>query len=154
MVKWIHAYRLMDHNFWDVMMPANASWSWRKLLQISPMIQDHFLHRIRNGGNTSIWYDIWSDHGHLVNVISRRNIIRAGFDGNEKFCDYISMNGWIWPVTWRNEYPLLQTIAPPVLSIESDVVQWVDPSGYVSDFAVAKVWETISRSVFEHRQDR
>jgi hypothetical protein len=37
-VRWIHAYKLRDRNFWDVPCRGNKSWSWWKILQLRPLI--------------------------------------------------------------------------------------------------------------------
>ncbi|XP_071738847.1 uncharacterized protein [Rutidosis leptorrhynchoides] len=38
-VKWIHTYHLANHHFWEVPITATASWSWRKLMRIRPIIE-------------------------------------------------------------------------------------------------------------------
>ncbi|XP_071699771.1 uncharacterized protein [Rutidosis leptorrhynchoides] len=142
-IKWIHSYRLGERSFWDVMISPNASWSWRKLLHIRDFIKDHFVHKIGNGGNTSAWYDIWNDHGRLVNVLSRRNIIREGFNGNEMVCNIMHNGNFNWSATWLTEFPILNNIDPPCLTNKDDDVFWKDLNGIVSEYSVYKVWETI-----------
>ncbi|GJX48026.1 hypothetical protein Tco_0273216 [Tanacetum coccineum] len=41
-VKWIHAYKLMGHNFWDFLAHGNMSWGWRKLHQVRLIIRQFF----------------------------------------------------------------------------------------------------------------
>ncbi|XP_071727913.1 uncharacterized protein [Rutidosis leptorrhynchoides] len=142
-VKWIHSYRLEDRSFWDVMVSPNASWSWGKLLHIRDFIKDHLIYKIGNGGNTSAWYDIWNDHGRLVNVLTRRNIIREGFNGNEMVCNIMHNGNFNWLATWLTEFPIPNNIDPPCLTNKDDDVLWKDLNGIVSEFSVYKVWETI-----------
>ncbi|XP_071727851.1 uncharacterized protein [Rutidosis leptorrhynchoides] len=142
-VKWIHTYRLEDRNFWDVMVSPNASWSWRKLLNIRDLIKNHIVHKIGNEECTSVWYDIWCDQGRLVDVISRRNIVREGFNGNEKLCDFVVDGKLNWPSSWLAEYQSIQNIEAPSLFAKHDEVCWKLLNGNIREFSVAEVWETI-----------
>ncbi|XP_071694985.1 uncharacterized mitochondrial protein AtMg00310-like [Rutidosis leptorrhynchoides] len=56
-VQWIHSYRLSNRHFWDVPIPANASWTW---------------------------FDTWSSIGPIAEVVSRRDIAAIGLQSNAK----------------------------------------------------------------------
>ncbi|GKB75315.1 hypothetical protein Tco_0942210 [Tanacetum coccineum] len=40
-VKWINVYRLKGKNLWEVDYDCNASWGWRKLLELKEMTRPH-----------------------------------------------------------------------------------------------------------------
>ncbi|XP_071729411.1 uncharacterized protein [Rutidosis leptorrhynchoides] len=48
-----------------------------------------------------------------------------------------------WPSTWYTEFNAIQDVAPPILTDQSDIVQWRDCSGNWIDFSVSVVWDTI-----------
>ncbi|XP_071740587.1 uncharacterized protein [Rutidosis leptorrhynchoides] len=48
-VKWIHEYKLSRHNIWEVSVSADSTWSWRKLLQIRPIVRKFFMYQIGDG---------------------------------------------------------------------------------------------------------
>ncbi|XP_071712503.1 uncharacterized protein [Rutidosis leptorrhynchoides] len=48
-----------------------------------------------------------------------------------------------WPSTWYTEFNAIQDVAPPILTDQSDIVQWRDCSGNWIDFPVSVVWDTI-----------
>ncbi|XP_071708018.1 uncharacterized mitochondrial protein AtMg00310-like [Rutidosis leptorrhynchoides] len=142
-VKWVHTYRLANPNFWDVVMPNDASWSWRKMLNIRDIIHIHVVHKIGNGTTTNAWFDRWHPHGTIVEIVSRRNIVREGYNLNEKVCDVMHGSDLTWPSTWYTEFNAIQDVAPPILTDQSDIVQWRDCSGNWIDFSVNVVWDTI-----------
>ncbi|PWA56768.1 reverse transcriptase domain, Reverse transcriptase zinc-binding domain protein [Artemisia annua] len=81
-VKWIHTYRLRCRNFWDVPIRGNMSWSWRKILQIRPLVRQFVWYNIGNGLKASAWFDKWCSVGPLSLIVSSRDIHRAGFTSN------------------------------------------------------------------------
>nr|GEZ05522.1 hypothetical protein [Tanacetum cinerariifolium] len=87
-VKWIHVYKLKNRSFWDIPYHGKMSWSWRKLLLLRPLIQEFIWSCIGDGRTTFTWFDKWCDVGPLSNIISSRDITRAGFNHAFKVHDY------------------------------------------------------------------
>ncbi|GJT59129.1 retrovirus-related pol polyprotein from transposon TNT 1-94 [Tanacetum coccineum] len=54
-VKWIHEYKLKGRSFWEVPLRGNMSWSWRKILQLRPLIRESIWTTIGDGSSTSLW---------------------------------------------------------------------------------------------------
>ncbi|XP_071697482.1 uncharacterized protein [Rutidosis leptorrhynchoides] len=99
-VRWVHSYRLMGQNFWDIQTPANASWSWRNILCIREVIRGRFFHEVGNGNITSAWFDCWCSQGPLSAVISRRVLSQTGYSATNGEMREFSVN-----VVWETIRP-------------------------------------------------
>ena len=47
--QWVKSYLLRRKGFWEVKMPSNPSWVWRKLLNLRPIVRPHIKVIIGNG---------------------------------------------------------------------------------------------------------
>nr|GEY17606.1 hypothetical protein [Tanacetum cinerariifolium] len=106
-VKWVSMYRLIDRcskgrNFWDVPVFYDSCWGWRKLLMCRDVLRMHFVHRIGDGSQTSVWFDNWLSLGPLSLFISKRDIYQAGLSLDCKVCDIVERGDRKWPKEWRN----------------------------------------------------
>nr|GEU74329.1 hypothetical protein [Tanacetum cinerariifolium] len=120
------------------------SWSWRKLLLLRPLIREFIWSCIGDGRSTSMWFDKWCVAGPLSNIISSRDITRAGFNHASKVRDCIQDSLWIWPNEWLVKYPLLNSIPIPVISDDnSDSLEWRCKDGMGKPFSVHNVWDLI-----------
>ena len=117
-------YKLKGRSFWDVLAKQEASWSWRKILSIRGLIREHFVHKIGNGKDTSLWFDNWHPLSPLNGFISNRKIHAAGFSMDSKVADVINNGDWSWPKTLTNEFDgLLQFDPPNILDDKADKVK-------------------------------
>ena len=99
-VRWIHAYKLKNRSFWDVSLISNASWGWRKLLQIRNIVRPHIWYKIGNGEKASVWFDTWEARCPLMNHVSYRAISNVGFNRQETVAAMIYDGSWTWPYSW------------------------------------------------------
>ncbi|GKE54784.1 hypothetical protein Tco_1489940 [Tanacetum coccineum] len=79
----------------------------------------------------------------LSNIISNRDIHRAGFSLDSKVAALIDHGSWTWPNEWYVKYPTLLNIMVPMLSKATDGLSWRNLNNMVGDFSVAKVWDCI-----------
>ncbi|GJZ00425.1 hypothetical protein Tco_0517854 [Tanacetum coccineum] len=76
-------------------------------------------------------------------MISNRDVYREGFDQNTTL-DVVLSNGHLnWPNEWYDKYPLLNSIANPIITPGNDKLEWHDFDGLVKPFFVHTVWNTI-----------
>ncbi|GJV67317.1 trichome birefringence-like protein 3 [Tanacetum coccineum] len=60
---------------------------------------------LRNGMNTSLWYDMWSTHCPLSKLPSPRDITREGYSIHTCVADLIVNGAWNWPLSWLAKAP-------------------------------------------------
>ncbi|GJT02460.1 putative reverse transcriptase domain-containing protein [Tanacetum coccineum] len=143
-VKWIRVYKLRNRSFWEIPYRGKMSWGWRKLLKLRPMIRDFIWSSIGDGSKVSMWFDMWCNSCPLYNIISARDIARAGFSLASKVRECIQEGLWSWLNDWLVKYPILNSIQVPVLNdAKSDVLEWRKSDGSYTSFSVQRVWDTI-----------
>lgn len=143
-VRWIHSYRLENRNFWEVRLRADASWGWRKILQIRDSVRNLFITKIGNGLNASAWYDNWCDIGSLSSHVSSRDIFRMGMNNKAKVNDLIINGNWCWPEWWKAKYPIVAAIQIPVLKLnKADQIRWRDVDNTEHHFSVSIARNTL-----------
>ncbi|GJS76052.1 reverse transcriptase domain, reverse transcriptase zinc-binding domain protein [Tanacetum coccineum] len=120
------------------------SWAWRKSLQLRPLIRPFICYRLGAGNKASLWFDRWSSLSPLSQIITVRDIHRAGFELSNSVIDDITNENWSWPVDWYAKYPLLNmytvhTLIPNTL----DRMVWISSNGADNEFYVSIAWDTI-----------
>ncbi|XP_021979847.1 uncharacterized protein LOC110875966 [Helianthus annuus] len=109
-VQWIHSYRLRGRNFWNCKETTTCSWSWRKILQLRPLVKEHIWSSLGAGTTISAWYDSWCHLGPLSNILSPRVITNAGFRIDAMVTDVYRGDAWAWPNIWRDLFPVLNQL--------------------------------------------
>ncbi|KAJ0469052.1 putative reverse transcriptase zinc-binding domain-containing protein [Helianthus annuus] len=149
-VEWVRLNRLKDRSFWDIPDSKNACWSWRKSLQVRPVVRQFFWTKIGNGESTSLWYDKWCEACPLSRYVSPRQISREGLSIYSKVADVVSVNEWRWPEAWRDLFPILFRLEPIQLqSNKADLIVWKDADNKLVPFTTKLAWDAIRR-----RQDQ
>ncbi|GKB96202.1 putative reverse transcriptase domain-containing protein [Tanacetum coccineum] len=119
------------------------TWGWRKFLQLRLLIRDHVRYHLGDGATCSLWFYRWSPCGLLADIISSRDIHRAGFNISSKVQVAVANGAWIWPSDWYSKYPILNSLATPNLSDVDDRLEWRERVGVVKLFSVAAVWNCV-----------
>ena len=140
-VQWVQTHKLRGMNFWNVPIRGNMSTSWRKILQIRPLIRHFCWVRIGNGQNTSIWFDNWCNESPLFDRITPREINNLQLSMCSKVSDVVLNGEWNFPNNWETRFPTL--IAPNILHELPDRWYWNDRNGDTQPFSVQQVWEDI-----------
>ncbi|GJX18962.1 putative reverse transcriptase domain, reverse transcriptase zinc-binding domain protein, partial [Tanacetum coccineum] len=145
-VKWIHKYKLKGRCFWNIPLRGNMAWGWRKLLQLRPTVREFIWSKIGDGSRTSLWFDRWCDNGPLSNVISSRDMFRAGLNSASKVNDVIFNGVWNWPTDLIGKYPFLNAISGSnAVEGVCDKLEWRTSGGVAKTFSVSTVWSSIRR---------
>ncbi|GJV03616.1 hypothetical protein Tco_1337185 [Tanacetum coccineum] len=141
---WIHTYKLKGRSFWDVPMKSDASWGWLKLLQLRELVRPYFWTRIRNGGNISVWFDVWCDECPLIRYLTPRDITWEGFTLQDNISDLVTRKGWRWAQAWLLKAPNLGLIPRPIFyKNKDDTYWWHCANGNMVKFSIKGVWEAV-----------
>lgn len=124
-------------------LKVKDSWGWRKLFLLRDDVRSHFFHKIGNGCMTSAWYDTWCDIGPLQNLVSFREISKAGFDEKSKVSDIMGVNGWSCPADWFVKFPSMMQIQVPLSIHRPDRLVWRANDGSEGEFSASNVWEAV-----------
>ncbi|GKF16488.1 hypothetical protein Tco_0061406, partial [Tanacetum coccineum] len=114
-VKWIHKYKLKGRHFFDIPYRGCMTWGWRKLLLLRPLVREYIRYCIGDGATSSLWFDRWLSTRPLAEVVSNRDLHRAGFTLSSKVKDAVSNGNWSWPSEWYTKYPILNSLVVPSL---------------------------------------
>lgn len=97
-VTWVHAHLLKGKPFWEVSIPNNPSWIWRKMLQAREVVRGSFSVTIGNGRNTFLWYDYWLPGGKcFCDLFPIRMLTTTGLAWNSRVAKIIEEDRWVFP---------------------------------------------------------
>lgn len=67
-VKWIHSYVIKDHCLWSMKLPADSSWTLRKIFGLREDGIKFIKSVIGDGQSTFLWLDNWHTLGPLFQM--------------------------------------------------------------------------------------
>ena len=97
--QWVKSYLLKGKSFWEVKVPSNSSWVWRKILNLRTIVLPHIKVIVGNGQNTSLWYDNWSTLGPLATRYGSRIIYDSRLTKDTTVSSIIRGSTWAFPIT-------------------------------------------------------
>lgn len=141
--EWVKYHLLKGKSLWQVRMPYNPSWSWRKILQARDQCRHLFTVKIGNGNTTSLWFDYWLQGGQRpYDLLTPRQLASTGLHWNAKVSAILEGDDWRFP----EGNHLLRTvwdgvpIRPPNHNTEDQVIWQPNPRGV---FTIQTAWEYI-----------
>nr|GEV70160.1 hypothetical protein [Tanacetum cinerariifolium] len=114
-----------------------------KILKLRPTVREFFWSKIRDGNNTSLWFDRWCVTGPLANHVSTCDMHRARLNPSAKVKDIVQNGSCAWPRELTDKYPVLIESTLPIMEDNSDFVMWRCCNGMVKKFSVSQVWSDI-----------
>lgn len=138
---WAIRVLLRGRSFWQIPIPSNPSWNWRKMLQARDLAKPHILIRIGNGVDTHLWYDPWLPEGRrLIDIPGIRPRLMAHVPLNARVASIISEDQWNMPSflqTWSNQ------LDPPNTALKDEYVWRGTTSG---EFSISSAWNLMRAS--------
>ena len=137
-VNWVKAHLIRDHSFWDIPIPNNCSWTWRKILQLRVEIRPFIRHIIGDGQHTSLWFDTWLPFGPILPQFEERVIYDSALPRQAKVSSIITNGQWVWPIANSPDLLILKQAIPHTMVprvFQQDEVIWSSNSGRYSSKA-------------------
>ncbi|GKV01156.1 hypothetical protein SLEP1_g13733 [Rubroshorea leprosula] len=116
-VAWVCEYLLKGKSFWAINMPSDATWGWRKLLNLRAPARKLIQHIPGDGKDIDIWHDNWHPSGPLIEVYGQRIVRDASIPPDAKLSVVISGNYWCWP----------PAPSPQLVQIQIELFDKLDP---------------------------
>ena len=135
-MNWVKVHLIRDHSFWDLPIPSNCSWTWRKLLQLRAEVRPFIRHIIGDGRHTSLWFDTWLPFGPILPQFEERVIYDSALLRQAKVASIITNGRWMWPIANSPDLLILKQAIPftmvPDVSKGDEVIWSYSKSGRYS----------------------
>jgi len=142
---WVHSVLLRGRSFWEINIPSNPSWSWRKILQSRDWCRGWFQTCIGKGTTTSLWYDYWLPEGkRIIDIIPHRLLFSTGLAWTSKVSDIMHGDQWNFPASSPDLQVLWSSISFNPNPYMEDHCVW--KGHHSGTFTVHSAWELIRES--------
>jgi hypothetical protein len=95
-VAWIKENFLKKRSFWNVNIPQNCSWCWRKLLKLRDIAKKFLRFEVGDGKNIHLWMDFWHPDGILLEKYGFRAVYDAQSSVEARLSSVIHDGEWFW----------------------------------------------------------
>jgi hypothetical protein len=113
-VAWVQEYLLKGDSFWNVSIPHNSSWCWRKLLKLQTLARSFLRFDVGTGSPIHMWLDNW----HPLGVLFDRFGYRVVYDSHSRLkakLDSVLKEGlWCWRPARFEELVIIQSRLPKI----------------------------------------
>ncbi|GKU92455.1 hypothetical protein SLEP1_g6177 [Rubroshorea leprosula] len=137
----VQTYLLKEKSFWSVGIPADTTWSWRKILKLRTYARPLVKHMVGKGDTIFLWYDSWHPKGPLIEAYGQKIVRDAAIPSQAKLSHVIQGDYWKWPPARSPELLQIQIalcgMLYPNQAMEDQVVWLASPSG---SFRTGATW--------------
>jgi hypothetical protein len=123
-VAWVQQYLLKGRSLWNVKLPQNASWCWRKILNLRGLARDILKVEVGNGKSIHLWLDNWHPLGPLFDNFGFRPIYDSQSQIDAKLDSVLRNGEWCWKPTRSDELVTIQSRLPEVRLGVADKPIW------------------------------
>ena len=95
---WAKLNLLCHKSIWDIPLPSDCSWTWRKLLKLQDTIKPFIKHSVGDEKTTFLWFDNWHPIGPLLSHYNDNIIDDSTLPRYAKVDSIIRDRRWHWPL--------------------------------------------------------
>lgn len=133
---WVNC-KLKGRNIWQIVIPSDCAWSWRKLLQIRNVFRKYMQVQIGDGRECSLFYDHWFGEARLCDLIDC-----TPWQNYKEVQEWVQEGRWSVPHSFMRRFPLLaHNIQQVSLSLEADRFVWSKASSKC--YSISSAYEAI-----------
>ncbi|XP_019090146.1 PREDICTED: uncharacterized protein LOC109128388 [Camelina sativa] len=146
-VTWSHIALLSGKTLWSVKgTTCSGSWIWQKLLKYRDKAVFFHKKEVRSGTEPSLWYDVWSPLGRLIDLLGPRGTIGMGIPLNGTVATALANHS-----RRRHRTPTLLQVEDTMDSLRlttgNDVSLWQTKSGvFKSHFSSRDTWHLVRQT--------
>ncbi|GKF34194.1 hypothetical protein Tco_0107394 [Tanacetum coccineum] len=96
-VKWVYIVRLKEKSIWNVEIDENDSGTWKAILNLREKVRNNVWKEIKDGKDTSVWFDKWCHDTPLGEKITFKDRYEARLSKGLKVAEMINNKVWKWP---------------------------------------------------------
>ena len=141
---WAKANLLKGRSFWDIPIPQDCSWTWRKVLTLRNQFRPYFRSVVGNGSEVFLWYDFWLPVGALQVAFGEDQFEETGLHRKTKVSDIIRNDQWNWPWSSSEDLRSIRRIIrtqPVPTRDDLDYLWWVPSMN--GEFTIQSSWDII-----------
>lgn len=136
-VAWVTS-KLKGRNIWQISIPNDCAWSWRKLFQLRDGFRKLMQVKIGDGRECSLFYDHWFGEARLHDLIDT-----TPWQNYKQVNEWMNGNSWNIPSSFLRRYPRLsQAIISVSITGGRDTFVW---TGSDSGFSIKSAYDVIRR---------
>jgi hypothetical protein len=139
-VAWIEENRLKGKSLWQVSIPNDCSWCWKKLLKLRNIAKQFLSFKVGGGSQIFFWHDKWHPIGYLLDCFGSRAVHDSGIPLDAKVSKIIKGGDWYWSFARFNTIVDIQSRLPEILIGGEDLAVWHSPNGA---YSCAATWDQL-----------
>ncbi|KAF5197727.1 hypothetical protein FRX31_012687, partial [Thalictrum thalictroides] len=141
-VRFMWKHNIKNKDFWDMKVPQDCSWAWRKILQNREDAAKVLRSSIGDGNSVSFWHDVWASSTPLANLVSVQQRSSSGIGEKEKVCNFIVNGNWDLSLVSLPQYvkDLVAQVPISTRARPDKLISIVNPSG---NYSVKSTYEAM-----------
>lgn len=122
--RWVRVVLLKQKSIWQVDVPNDCCYSWRKILKLRNIIKSLIHVKIGDGRQTSLFYDCWVGNKAIIDNIHLNGEVNV-WGEDTLVADWIRDGIWHIPDSFRRKFPgIARDIQQIPIANQPDTVVW------------------------------
>lgn len=142
--EWVRKTVLLKHNFWTTCIPSDASWIWKKVLNLRTMAARFISYKVGNGCLINLWHDPWLGGQPLAWQHTDSIVSHSRLPYSAKVSAIIQNDCWNPPLSTHSSILNMKEDfrSAPLPSNAQDQILWAGSS----QVKAALIWQSIHHS--------
>lgn len=140
-LKWIHGNFLIDKSIWTMKVPYNASWCFKKMLNLRYLVMQHVSFEIGPQSQVLFWHDPWFNHKPLLQYFDSSIVSISESSYMARIGDFILNSQWNLPSSNHVMIMELRSLLENFTFSRQDKLLWDDT--IATKVNLSTIWNSI-----------